>query len=86
MVSTEATVSAPTEDRHPGTTGIDGLSTLEMLPAQRRGRHGPGRGAGVLPALAALVDAAVAAVGAGATIHYVGAGRPGGSPSSTRPS
>ncbi len=77
-MSTEATVIAPTEERHPGTAGIDALGTLDVLrlvnaedalvaPAVAR----------VLPALAALVDAAVEAVRAGGSVHYVGAGTSG---------
>ncbi len=77
-MSTEATVSAPTEDRHPGTTGIDGLSTLEVLRVlNAEDATVPAAVAAVLPALAALVDAAVAAVESGGTIHYVGAGTSG---------
>lgn len=77
-MSTEATVSAPTEDRHPGTAGIDGLSTLEILRVlNAEDATVPGAVAEVLPALAALVDLAVAAVEAGGVIHYVGAGTSG---------
>ena len=77
-MSTEATVSAPTEDRHPGTTGIDGLSTLEILRVlNAEDATVTGAVAEVLPALAELVDLAVAAVEAGGTIHYVGAGTSG---------
>lgn len=77
-MKTEATVSAPTEERHPGTTGIDALGTLDVLRLINRedARVAPAVAA-VLPALAALVDAAVAAVEAGGTIHYVGAGTSG---------
>ncbi|WP_392543343.1 N-acetylmuramic acid 6-phosphate etherase [Oryzobacter telluris] len=77
-MSTEATVSAPTEDRHPGTTGIDGLSTLEVLRVlNAEDATVPAAVAHVLPSLAALVDAAVVAVEGGGTIHYVGAGTSG---------
>lgn len=77
-MSTEATVSAPTEERHPGTTGIDGLSTLEILRVlNAEDATVPPAVADVLPALAALVDVAVRAVEAGGTIHYVGAGTSG---------
>ena len=77
-MSTEAAVSAPTEDRHPGTTGIDGLSTLEILRVlNAEDATVPGAVATVLPTLAALVDAAVVAVRGGGTIHYVGAGTSG---------
>ena len=77
-MSTEATVSAPTEDRHPGTAGIDGLSTLEILRVlNAEDATVAGAVAEVLPALAELVDRAVAAVEAGGAIHYVGAGTSG---------
>lgn len=75
---TEATVLAPTEERHPGTVGIDALGTLEVLRLLNAedARVAPAV-AEVLPQLAGLVDAAVAAVRAGGTVHYVGAGTSG---------
>ncbi len=77
-MNTEASVSAPTEERHPGTTGIDALGTLDVLRLiNREDALVAPAVAQVLPALAALVDAAVAAVEAGGTIHYVGAGTSG---------
>ena len=71
-------MSAPTEDRHPGTTGIDTLSTLEVLSTLNAedAKVAPAV-ATVLPALAALVDATVAAVRAGGVVHYFGAGTSG---------
>lgn len=77
-MTTEATVSAPTEERHPGTVGIDALGTLEVLRLINAEDAGVARAvADVLPSLARLVDAAVAAVDAGGSIHYVGAGTSG---------
>lgn len=77
-MNTEASVSAPTEERHPGTTGIDALDTLDVLRLiNREDALVAPAVAQVLPALAALVDAAVAALEAGGTIHYVGAGTSG---------
>jgi N-acetylmuramic acid 6-phosphate etherase len=77
-VSSDVSVSAPTEDRHPGTTGIDTLSTLEVLATLNAedAKVAPAV-ATVLPALAALVDATVAAVHAGGVVHYFGAGTSG---------
>ena len=71
-------VSAPTEDRHPGTRGIDTLSTLEMLQLLNGedAKVAPAV-AEVLPALAALVDATVASLQAGGCVHYFGAGTSG---------
>jgi N-acetylmuramic acid 6-phosphate etherase len=77
-VSNDVSVSAPTEDRHPGTTGIDTLSTLEVLRAlnDEDAKVAPAV-AEVLSALAALVDATVAAIRAGGSVHYFGAGTSG---------
>jgi N-acetylmuramic acid 6-phosphate etherase len=71
-------VSAPTEDRHPGTTGIDTLSTLEVLRVLNTedAKVAPAV-AEVLPELAALVDAAVDSLRAGGAVHYFGAGTSG---------
>jgi N-acetylmuramic acid 6-phosphate etherase len=77
-VSSDVSVSAPTEERHPGTTSIDTEATLDILrllndddalvaPAV----------AEVLPELARLVDRAVEAIRAGGTVHYFGAGTSG---------
>lgn len=77
-MSTEATVNAPTEDRHPGTEGIDHLSTLEVLRLlNAEDATVAAAVAAVLPDLARLVDAAVETVRAGGTIHYAGAGTSG---------
>jgi len=75
---TEASVSAPTEERHPGTYALDSMSTLELLqtlndedalvaPAVRQ----------VLPRMAVAVDLAVEAIRAGGSVHYFGAGTSG---------
>lgn len=71
-------MSAPTEDRHPGTTGIDTLSTLEVLQVinGEDAKVAPAV-AEVLPSLAALVDATVASLRAGGSVHYFGAGTSG---------
>ncbi|GGL45728.1 N-acetylmuramic acid 6-phosphate etherase [Phycicoccus endophyticus] len=77
-MTTEATVIAPTEERHPGTVGIDALGTLEVLRlVNAEDALVAPAVAEVLPALARLVDAAVEAVRAGHTVHYVGAGTSG---------
>lgn len=77
-MSTEATVVAPTEERHPGTTGIDALGTLEVLRLiNAEDALVAGAVAEVLPALAALVDVAVDRIAAGGAVHYVGAGTSG---------
>jgi N-acetylmuramic acid 6-phosphate etherase len=77
-VSSEVRVSAPTEDRHPETTGIDRMSTLEVLAALNAedAKVAPAV-ATVLPELADLVDTTVAALRAGGTVHYFGAGTSG---------
>jgi N-acetylmuramic acid 6-phosphate etherase len=71
-------VEAPTERRHPGSTDLDLLPTLDLLrlindedalvaPAVAR----------ALPAIAEAVDLGVAALGEGGTVHYFGAGTSG---------
>ena len=77
-MSSDVSVSAPTEDRHPGTTGIDALSTLEVLRVlnDEDAKVAPAV-AEVLPSLAALVDATVASLRAGGAVHYFGAGTSG---------
>jgi N-acetylmuramic acid 6-phosphate etherase len=77
-VSSDVRVSAPTEDRHPGTTGIDTLTTLEVLRVLNNGdaKVAPAV-AEVLPELAGLVDATVASLRAGGAVHYFGAGTSG---------
>jgi N-acetylmuramic acid 6-phosphate etherase len=71
-------VSAPTEDRHPGTTGIDRLSTLEVLQVinGEDAKVAPAV-AEALPTLATLVDATVESLRAGGAVHYFGAGTSG---------
>ena len=77
-MTSDVSVSAPTEQRHPDTAGIDTEDTLGILrrinaddalvaPAV----------AETLPELALLVDRAVEAVRAGGVIHYFGAGTSG---------
>jgi N-acetylmuramic acid 6-phosphate etherase len=75
---TEATVSAPTEERHPGTGGLDAMSTLELLRTlnDEDALVAPAV-AEVLPQLASAVDLAVDRVRAGGTVHYFGAGTSG---------
>jgi N-acetylmuramic acid 6-phosphate etherase len=77
-VTRHVSVSAPTEDRHPGTTGIDSMSTLDVLRLLNDddAKVAPAV-AEVLPALAALVDRAVEAIRAGRSVHYFGAGTSG---------
>ena len=77
MVS-DVRVSAPTEERHPGTVGIDSASTLEVLTLMNEAdRTVADAVAEMLPELAALVDHAVAAIRAGGHVHYFGAGTSG---------
>ncbi len=77
MVS-DVRVSAPTEERHPGTTGIDTASTLEILTLMNDAdRTVADAVAEVLPELALLVDHAVEAIRAGGHVHYFGAGTSG---------
>jgi N-acetylmuramic acid 6-phosphate etherase len=77
MVS-DVRVSAPTEERNPGTTGIDTASTLEILTLMNDAdRTVADAVAEVLPELALLVDHAVEAIRAGGHVHYFGAGTSG---------
>ena len=71
-------VSAPTEERHPGTTSIDTEATLDILVLLNDddAKVAPAV-AEVLPELAVLVDRAVEAIRAGGTVHYFGAGTSG---------
>jgi N-acetylmuramic acid 6-phosphate etherase len=77
-VSSEATVDAPTEERHPGTTSIDTGSSLDILRALNAedAKVAPAVAA-VLPELARLVDRTVDAIHAGGVVHYFGAGTSG---------
>ena len=71
-------VSAPTEERHPGSTSIDTVATLDILRLLNDddAKVAPAV-AEVLPELALLVDRAVRAIRAGGTVHYFGAGTSG---------
>jgi N-acetylmuramic acid 6-phosphate etherase len=72
------TVSAPTEERHPDSVGIDGLSTLEVLRLlNAQDATVASAVAEVLPELAVLVEGAVARIRAGGSVHYFGAGTSG---------
>jgi N-acetylmuramic acid 6-phosphate etherase len=74
----ETSVSAPTEERHPGTHALDSMSTLELLATLN---HEDARVATavqqVLPELAVAVDLAVERIRAGGSVHYFGAGTSG---------
>ncbi len=71
-------VDAPTEERHPGTRSIDAQSALEVLRLlNAEDATVAGAVAAVLPELALLVDRAVAALRAGGSVHYFGAGTSG---------
>lgn len=77
-MASDVRVSAPTEERHPGTTAIDTASTLEVLTLMNDAdRTVADAVAAVLPELALLVDHAVTAIRAGGHVHYFGAGTSG---------
>jgi N-acetylmuramic acid 6-phosphate etherase len=77
-VSSDVKVSAPTEDRHPGSTSIDSATTLEVLRLlNHEDATVPRAVAQLLPQLAVLVDLAVRAIQAGGRVHYFGAGTSG---------
>ncbi len=77
-MSSEVDVDAPTEQRHPGTRSIDTQSALEVLRTlNAEDATVAGAVAEVLPELALLVDRAVAALRAGGSVHYFGAGTSG---------
>ncbi|WP_432560938.1 N-acetylmuramic acid 6-phosphate etherase [Kineococcus sp. SYSU DK003] len=68
----------PTEQRNPATTELDRGSSLDVLTMLNDGdRTVADAVAAVLPALAELVDAAVAALRDGGSVHYFGAGTSG---------
>jgi N-acetylmuramic acid 6-phosphate etherase len=71
-------VEAPTERRHPRSLDLDLLPTLDLLRLinDEDVQVAPAVGA-VLPSIAAAVDLAVAALGAGGVVHYFGAGTSG---------
>ena len=71
-------VNSPTEQVNPRTTELDSVPTLELVRLlHEQDALVPAAVAQVLPALAALVDAAVARVEAGGRVHYFGAGTSG---------
>ncbi|GAA2741429.1 N-acetylmuramic acid 6-phosphate etherase [Terrabacter aerolatus] len=77
-MSSEVTVDAPTEERHPGTTSIDTHTSLDILRAlNAEDATVAGAVGAILPELAQLVDRAVDAVRAGGAVHYFGAGTSG---------
>lgn len=77
-MASDVRVSAPTEERHPGTTDIDTAPTLEILTLMNDAdRTVADAVAAVLPELALLVDHAVEAIRAGGHVHYFGAGTSG---------
>ncbi|KRF48957.1 N-acetylmuramic acid 6-phosphate etherase [Terrabacter sp. Soil811] len=77
-MSSEVTVDAPTEERHPGTTSIDTHTSLDILRALNAEDATVAGAVGeVLPELALLVDRAVESLRAGGAVHYFGAGTSG---------
>jgi N-acetylmuramic acid 6-phosphate etherase len=71
-------VVAPTEERNPGTVGIDLAGTLDMLRMiNDEDAKIPGAVRAVLPALATAVDLATVALRDGHRVHYFGAGTSG---------
>ncbi|MBW8730397.1 MAG: N-acetylmuramic acid 6-phosphate etherase, partial [Terrabacter sp.] len=77
-MSSEVTVDAPTEERHPGTTSIDTHTSLDILRAlNAEDATVAGAVSEVLPDLALLVDRAVESLRAGGAVHYFGAGTSG---------
>jgi N-acetylmuramic acid 6-phosphate etherase len=74
----EASVNAPTEERHPGTTDLDSMGTLELLETLNAedARVAPAV-LKVLPELALTVDLAVERIRSGGVVHYFGAGTSG---------
>jgi N-acetylmuramic acid 6-phosphate etherase len=63
-------VSSPTEEVNPRTAELDTVATLELVRLlHEQDALVPAAVAQVLPALAALVDAAVARVEAGGRVH-----------------
>lgn len=71
-------VNAPTEERLSASIGIDRLSTLEILTLLNAEDAAVATAvAEVIPELAALVDAALARIRLGGSVHYFGAGTSG---------
>ena len=78
MAIDDVRVTAPTEERHPGTLAIDTASTLEVLTLMNEADRTVAEAvAAVLPELALLVDHAVEAIRSGGHVHYFGAGTSG---------
>ena len=74
----EASVSAPTEERHPGTHALDLMSTTELLQTLNREDASVAPAVlRIMPELAVVVDLAVGRLRAGGTVHYFGAGTSG---------
>jgi N-acetylmuramic acid 6-phosphate etherase len=73
-----APVEAPTERRHPGSVDLDLLPTLDLLRLinDEDALVAPAVAA-ALPEIASAVELAVAALGAGGSVHYFGAGTSG---------
>ena len=77
-MNSEVRVSAPTENRHPGSMSIDTFSSLEVLRILNHEDATVAAAVGrVLPELATLVDRTVDALRAGGRVHYFGAGTSG---------
>ncbi|MER7072061.1 N-acetylmuramic acid 6-phosphate etherase [Terrabacter sp. NPDC000476] len=77
-MSSEVTVDAPTEERHPGTMSIDTHPSLDILRAlNAEDATVAGAVSAVLPELALLVDRAVESLRDGGAVHYFGAGTSG---------
>lgn len=69
---------SPTEERNPDTTGLDTLGTEELTATILAADADVVTAVRALAApLAALVDACVATIAGGGTVHYVGAGTSG---------
>jgi N-acetylmuramic acid 6-phosphate etherase len=74
----EASVSAPTEERHPGTHTLDLMSTTELLQTLNREDASVAPAVlRIMPELAVVVDLAVERIRAGGAVHYFGAGTSG---------
>ncbi len=74
----EVSVTAPTEERHPGTSRLDSMSTLDLLTVLNKedAKVAPAVAA-VLPVLAEAVDQTVTRLRGGGSVHYFGAGTSG---------
>src|SRR5690606_10229134 len=68
----------PSEGRNPETFDLDRMSTLQVLEAMNKADHAAIDAVEtILPDLAQLVEQAAAALQAGGTVHYFGAGTSG---------